>query len=298
VHEQWDNIDLFTRVADLGLQKIHKCRYPVRTILVETVNARGRMDYFNVFTHFQPEVMSGPEVFHYYNARQTIEALIKGEKYSLQITPMKTRSFAGNYAFLYFAAIVFNLLAWFKHHILKGTDLEHLGLNDLTSKFMQIPAQFQYKNNQIELAFPSLVFDRYQLDPDTAASALNLQHQADSGRVKLEFTRSRRQRRPFRRLQATFERPVGYRGGLGKAENLGHIFGNALGKFLLIRRSDLRLGEHDNAGCRSVNAGFPRAFGAHDDAVLDLLGVLTEIPGVAVFVLGVPVESVFYKLAV
>jgi hypothetical protein len=155
VHEQWDNIDLFTRVADLGLQKIHKCRYPVRTILVETVNARGRMDYFNVFTHFQPEVMSGPDVFHYYNARQTIEALIKGEKHSLQITPMKTRSFAGNYAFLYFAAIVFNLLAWFRYHVLKGTDLEHLGLNDLTSKLMQIPAQFQYKNNQIELAFPS-----------------------------------------------------------------------------------------------------------------------------------------------
>jgi hypothetical protein len=50
---------------------------------------------------------------------------------------------------------VFNLLAWFKHHILKGTELEHLGLNDLTSKLMQIPAQFQYKNNQIELAFPS-----------------------------------------------------------------------------------------------------------------------------------------------
>jgi hypothetical protein len=155
VHEQWDAIDLFTRVADLGLQKIHRCHYPVRTILVETVNAGGRMDYFNVFTHFPPDLMSAPEVFHYYNGRQTIEALIKGEKYSLHITPMKTRSFAGNYAFLYFAAIVFNLLAWFKCHILKGTDLEHLGLNDLTSKLMQIPAQLQYNNHQLELAFPS-----------------------------------------------------------------------------------------------------------------------------------------------
>jgi hypothetical protein len=90
VHEQWDAIDLFTRVADLGLKKIYRCRYPVRTILVETLNARGRIDYFNVFTHFPSDLMSGPEVFHYYNARQSIEALIKSEKNSLHITSMKT----------------------------------------------------------------------------------------------------------------------------------------------------------------------------------------------------------------
>jgi len=154
-HEQWEAIDLFTRVADLGLRKIHSCRYQVRTILVEALDARREKDYFNLFTHFTSESMMAPEVFRYYNGRQNIEALIKGEKHSLHIIPMKTRSFAANYAFLYFAVIVFNLLAWFKHRVLKGTNLEHLGLHDLTTKLMHIPAQIQFNDKQLELAFPS-----------------------------------------------------------------------------------------------------------------------------------------------
>jgi hypothetical protein len=112
-------------------------------------------DYFNLFAHFTSESMMASEVFRYYNGRQNIEALIKGEKHSLHIIAMKTRSFAANYAFLYFAVIVFNLLAWFKHRVLKGTNLEHLGLHDLTTKLMHIPAQIQFNDEQLELALPS-----------------------------------------------------------------------------------------------------------------------------------------------
>lgn len=167
--EQWEPVDLFTRVADLGLRKITNCRPLVHVVLVETLNPRRwEMDYFNLFTHLKSP-MSAPEIFDFYNARQNIEALIKGEKYGLHITPMKTRSFAGNYAFLYFVAITFNLLSWFKHDVLKGTGLEHLGLYDLTSKLMQIPAQFQVNNNQLELAFPNQHPMIKQLDQPPAA---------------------------------------------------------------------------------------------------------------------------------
>jgi hypothetical protein len=51
-------------------------------------------------------------------------------------------------------AIAMNLVLKFRHTVLKGTDLQKLGLKELTTRFMNIPAKIEKRNGALVLGFP------------------------------------------------------------------------------------------------------------------------------------------------
>src|SRR4029453_9546454 len=54
-------------------------------------------------------------------------------------------------------------------------------------------------------------------------------------------------------------------------------------------------GRHDDARLRAVDPRFPRVAGLDETTALQLEGVLTHVPDVAVLVLGVPIEGPFHR---
>jgi hypothetical protein len=79
---QWEPVDLFTRVCELGFQRITKCQHPVRVVLVELMTQRrDRLSYSHLYTNLSPQRADAAAVFHRYNQRQSIETLIKSAKY-------------------------------------------------------------------------------------------------------------------------------------------------------------------------------------------------------------------------
>ena len=65
-----------------------------------------------------------------------------------------------------------------------------------------------------------------------------------------------------------------------------------------VRHTDLWVGGQQDARLSAVDACFPGACGADDSAVLVLLGVLAQVPEVALLVLRVPVVGVLDDLPV
>lgn len=159
VFENWYWVNSTTEVAEIGKIYITNCKYPVRTIVMKEMNAKGKWIFRHLYTSISPKEMDCVETFICYNERQGIESLIKGDKNGLYITNLRTRSFFGIEGFLYFAFITHNLLSLFRKEILKDTGLEHLGIEELTKKLMNIPAKFQREGNKINLIFP--LYHRY-----------------------------------------------------------------------------------------------------------------------------------------
>jgi len=159
IFEDWDWVNATTDVAEIGKIKITNCKYPIRTILLKELNAKGKRIFRHLYTDIPKEEMDCVEIFTSYNQRQNIESLIKGDKNGLYITHLRTRSFCGIEAFLYFAFITHNLLSLFRKEVISGTGLEHLGVKELTGKLMNIPAKFQRDGNKIKLLFP--LYHRY-----------------------------------------------------------------------------------------------------------------------------------------
>lgn len=153
---QWEYLDLFTRVCDIGPQSITNCRYPVRVILAELQTQRfDHPFYSHLYTTLSPQQADAETVFQRYNQRQSIEALIKSAKYGLSIQHLRTRRYLPIENFLHLTAITFNLLTWFRHYLLAEIDLDDLGLCELTQKLMNIPAKCSYHDNQLHLNFPA-----------------------------------------------------------------------------------------------------------------------------------------------
>ena len=150
-YENWIPLDFFTRIADMHDQKITKCRYPVRVIVVETISPKGQKKYSHLYTAIENE----PDNLYYqYNQRQNIEAIIKEDKYGLYISNLRTRKYLGILSFLYFSMITYNLISLFKYYLLNGSGLESMSVIELTNKLMDIPAKIQSENNQLSLLFP------------------------------------------------------------------------------------------------------------------------------------------------
>lgn len=153
---QWQPLDLFTRICELGPQPIAHCRYPVRVVLAELMTHRqDRRFYSHLYTNLPTSQADAEEIFTRYNHRQCIEALIKAAKHGLQITHLRTRCFASIQNFLQVAAITFNLLSWFRHYLLAQVQLQDLGLCDLIGKLMDIPAKCAFTDGQLQLTFPA-----------------------------------------------------------------------------------------------------------------------------------------------
>jgi IS4 transposase len=121
---------LFTRVCELGPQRISHCCHPVRVILAELMTRRqDRRSYSHLYTNVLPSQADAEEIFTRYNHRQFIEALIKTAKHGLQITHLRTSCYEPIQNFLQVAAITFNLLSWFRHYLLAQVQLQDLGLS-------------------------------------------------------------------------------------------------------------------------------------------------------------------------
>lgn len=153
---QWESLDLFTRVCDLGPQHISNCRHPVRVILVELMTERyDRPSYGHLYTNLSPAEADAEQLVTRYNGRQCIEALLKSAKYGLSIDHLRTRCYRPIENFLHVAAITFNLLSWFRAYVLAQVGLDHLGLCDLTHVLMDIPAKCVRDADQLRLSFPA-----------------------------------------------------------------------------------------------------------------------------------------------
>jgi hypothetical protein len=153
---QWESVDLFTRVCELGPQTISRCCHPVRTVLVELMTQRfDRRYYSHLYTTLSPQQADAQQVFQSYNQRQAIEALIKSAKYGLSLKHLRTRSYEPIKNFLSLVAITFNLLSWFRYYFLTQLDLQDLGLCEITQKLMDIPAKCSYRGDQLVLKFPA-----------------------------------------------------------------------------------------------------------------------------------------------
>ena len=154
--DQWQPLDLFTRVCELGTQRISHCHHPVRVVLAELMTHRqDRRSYSHLYTNLLPSQADAEEIFTRYNHRQGIEALIKTAKHGLPIAHLRTRGFASIPNFLQVAAITFNLLSWFRHYLLAQVQLQDLGLCDLIEKLMDIPAKCAFADGQLQLSFPA-----------------------------------------------------------------------------------------------------------------------------------------------
>jgi hypothetical protein len=153
---EWEAVDLFTRVCDIGPQQISQCPDPVRTVLVELMTQRlDRRYYSHLYTTLPPQQADAAMVFHGYNQRQSIEALVKSAKYGLSWTHLRTRSYQPIENFLQVVALTFNLLSWFRHYLLAPLQLQDLGLCEITQKLMDIPAKCTYHDDQLILSFPA-----------------------------------------------------------------------------------------------------------------------------------------------
>ena len=157
---QWESLDLFRRVCDLGPQTIANCRYPVRVVLVELMTERyDRPVYSHLYTNLSVQAADAATLYVRYNKRQCIEALLKSTKAGLSIDHLRTRRYHPIASFLQIAALTFNLLSWFRHYVLAQVGLNDLGICDLTHKLMDIPAKCARERNQLHLRFP----DRHPL---------------------------------------------------------------------------------------------------------------------------------------
>jgi hypothetical protein len=152
----WHSLDLFTRVAELGAQRITNCRHPVRVVLVELLTRRAdKRSYSHLYTSLSCEEADAEALFHVYNHRQCIEALFKSAKEGLSLHRLRTRRYVPIENFLLLSAITFNLLAWFRHYFLAHVDLDRLGIRELTHTLMDIPAQARLSQTQLDLRFPA-----------------------------------------------------------------------------------------------------------------------------------------------
>ena len=162
---QWESLDLFRRVCDLGPQAITNCCYPVRVVLVELMTERyDRPVYSHLYTNLSAQDADAATLYTRYNERQCIEALLKSAKAGLSINHLRTRRYHPIANFLQIAALTFNLLSWFRHYVLAQVGLNELGLCELTHKLMGIPAKCAREHNQLNLTFP----DRHPLAPALA----------------------------------------------------------------------------------------------------------------------------------
>jgi hypothetical protein len=162
---QWEYLDLFRQVCDLGLQRITNCRHPIRVVLVKLMTRRlDRPAYSHLYTNLTPEQMDAAQLIRSYDDRQSVEAVFKSAKYGLAIDHLRTRRYRPIEGFLHMAAITFNLLSWFRFYLLGQVGLGSMGMRELAQLLMDIPAKCSRAGHQVHLSFPA----RHPLAPALA----------------------------------------------------------------------------------------------------------------------------------
>jgi hypothetical protein len=139
--------------------------------------------------------------------------------------------------------------------------------------------------------------DLHEFDPASGVG-VNLQDISNAWGVELVFEQVGFQGRGLLRFQAVVERPGWYSDGLAEAECFGEILGIGQRKFLTVKVADGRMRLHDDSRLVPVDTSHPAALDGVDQAILQLLRILTKILDIAILVLGEPIERIFCRLAV
>ncbi|EQB86931.1 hypothetical protein J2Z44_000147 [Clostridium punense] len=128
----------------------------VRNIIVQTLSSKGKLKYSMLITNISSKDMNAVEVFHFYNKRQTIEAFFKMAKNVYHIKNLRTKEFYGIYGFLWLVFITHNIISWFKCSILRGTELENVGVRLLIKRIGNIRGFVERTSEGIRVNIPPI----------------------------------------------------------------------------------------------------------------------------------------------
>lgn len=148
--ENWEWVSPNQQAQDLGWTKIPHCRHRVRVIVLRTFR-RDKVVYSHLILNIPAEVLGVKEAVELYNARQTVESMIKESRRVLWITHLRTSHYWGLQAFVAFGFLTHNLLIWFQRDVFGDTGLGDLGLKRFVQDLMRLPAQVQVIGHTIHL---------------------------------------------------------------------------------------------------------------------------------------------------
>ncbi|MQY59416.1 MAG: transposase [Clostridia bacterium] len=154
-YDDWRRVDETTWAFDTKYLTIRRCPYPVRTVLIKAIDAKGKIDYRHIYTSFSPKDMDEVEVAISFRKRTDIESIIRDDKYGLHIDNLRTKNFYGIWAYLFIACATHNLISLFRKKVLFGTGIEDLGIQTITNKLTDIPAKFEKEQQRMRILFPA-----------------------------------------------------------------------------------------------------------------------------------------------
>ena len=93
-YDEWRGVDETTWAFDTKYLSIRRCPYPVRTVLIKAIDAKGKIDYRHIYTSFSPKEMNEVEVAISFRKRSDIESIIRDDKYGLHIDNLRTKNFS------------------------------------------------------------------------------------------------------------------------------------------------------------------------------------------------------------
>jgi len=148
--ENWEWVSPNQQAQDLGWTKIPHCRHQVRVIVLRTFR-RDKVVYSHLILNIPAEVLGVKEAVELYNARQTVESMIKESRRVLWITHLRTSYYWGLQAFVALGFLTHNLLIWFQRDVFGDTGLGDLGLKRFVQDLMRLPAQVQVIGHTIHI---------------------------------------------------------------------------------------------------------------------------------------------------
>ena len=134
---------------------ITNCPYPVRTVLIKAIDAKGELEYRHIYTSFSLKEMNEVEVVTSFRKRLDIETIIRDDKYGLYIDNLRTKNFWSIWAYLFIACATHNLISLFRERVLRGTGIEDLGIQIIVKKLADIPAKFEKEQNKMKIFLPA-----------------------------------------------------------------------------------------------------------------------------------------------
>lgn len=146
----WEWVSSNQQANDLGWVKIPHCRHRVRVIGLRTFRD-GKTVYSHLILNIPAEVLGVKEAVDLYNARQTVESMIKEGRRVLWIGHLRTGHYWGLQAFVAFGFLAHNLLTWFQRDVFGDTGLGDLGLKRFVQDFMRLPAVVQKVGRTIRI---------------------------------------------------------------------------------------------------------------------------------------------------
>ena len=149
-NKSWEWVSANQQANDLGWIKIPQCRHLVRVILLRTFR-HNKILYSHLILNIPQIFLSLKEAVSLYNARQTIESMIKHSRRVLHIDHLRTTHYWGIQAFVAFAFLAHNLLTWFQRDVFGTTSLADLGLKRFVQNFIRLPAQVQKMDNTVHI---------------------------------------------------------------------------------------------------------------------------------------------------